>query len=456
MSVEVFTVLYPLLAILAAALFFLLILRKHDGKVEVFELGVFYTGIVLIYSVYPLLNYLACGLSYLRRSNVVLFQAQPSPGEMATISWYFFVYFVSFLAAYLLARGRCKFEKLQVPRPDSRLLLALILQYAAVEAFFLFMKLYYNIQKPEDYTGSYLLYANLPLIVKQLAGHLGGIELTLEVMLMAYLTLKYRRYKFIIVGWIILEIPALFFYGIGARTAMFALLFSLLITYHFEVKRLKVRSAVILGFVGVALFFVLGVVRSFPLNEADLSINPFTYPSEFECVFTNSYDLLHVKKAGLTAALFPSVYVNDFLALIPQQLLSLQKLDPLDWYAQTFYPDFAATGGGLAFGAIPEAIVGFGWIDAAWRGVIIGLIFAFVHRSFIQSKKSFWRYCLYIWLTIFCYKCFRCTTFRLLPQFVYQFLTVFIAARAIILILPGRQKVGLCTVSLHRTSNKTL
>jgi hypothetical protein len=438
MNIDLMTVVGPLIAIIAAAVIFLLILRRYDGKVDVFELGVLYAGIVFIYSVYPLLSYFAGGLS--RLSNFILFQAQPLPGEVATISWLFFAYFVSFLAAYLLARGRSKFQRLRFPKPDPRLPLALMLLYASVEIFFLFMKLYYNIQKPEDYTDSYLLYANLPLIVKQLAGHLGGVELTLEVLLMAYLTLNYRKYRYIIFGWIMLEGLALSFYGIGARTAMFALLFSLLITYQFKVNRLKVRSAMILGFVGISLFLVLGILRSFPLNSQNLSMNPFAYPSEFESVFTNSYDLLHVKKAGLTAALFPSVYVNDFVALVPQQILPWQKLDPLDWYAQTFYPAFAARGGGLAFGAIPEAIVGFGWIDAAWRGAIVGLMLAFVHRSFVQGKKSFWRYCFYIWVCIFCYKCFRSTTFRLLPQFVYEFLTVFVVARAILLILPGRIK----------------
>lgn len=442
---EVLLVAVPMLALLGAAILFLLLLRKRDGELEVFELGVFYAGVVLIYSVYPLIVYLAGGLRFSRFSNFRLFMAQPSPAEMATVSWYFFCYFVFFLAAYLLVRGRCKLRQIAFTRPDGRILLVLVLLYAAVKVFFVFFRLYYEIREPETYISSYLIYVNLPLIVQQLANRLGGIELTLEVLLMTYLTLSFRRYKYIIFGWMILEFLVIAFYGIGARTGLFVLLGSLLVTYHFAVNHLNVRTAAIMGLVALALFTLLGILRDpdRPLSYEDSPKNPMAYANEFEGVFATSYDLLHRKGTGESATSRPSLYLIDFLSLVPQQLLSVQKIDPPQWYVEFYYPAYALSGGGFAFGAIPEAILGFGWFDAACRGALIGAILALIHRNLIRGKKSFWKYCFYVWMIIFCYQSFRLTTFRLMPRFFYEFLSVFIVARLMVLVLPVQREVGL-------------
>jgi hypothetical protein len=452
-AIQVLMVTAPMFALLGAAIIFLLLLRKRDGELEVFELGVFYAGVVFIYSVYPLMAYVTGGLQFSRFSNFRLFVAQPLPGQMAIVAWYFFIYFVCFLAAYLLVRGSCKLEKIRIPRPDPRMLLVLVLLYAATKLFFLFVTLYYDIPRPESYTSSYLLYANLPLIVQQLANHLGGIELTLQVILIAYLTLNYQRYKYIIFGWISLELVALFFYGIGARTGLFILLGSLLVTYHFAVKHLKVRYAVVVGLVALSLFTLLGLLRDSPMFYADSPKNPLAYDSEFESVFATSYDLLFRKGTGQITELLPSLYVIDFLNLAPQQFLPIRKIDPSSWYVESYYPAFALSGGGLAFGAIPEAIAGVGWIDAAWRGSIIGVIFALLHRNFIRGRKSFWKYCFYVWMIVFSYQSFRQTTFRLLPRFFYEFLSVFIVACVMVLLFPVQREVGARIRSRLRSTN---
>jgi hypothetical protein len=260
---------------------------------------------------------------------------------------------------------------------------------------------------------------------------------------MAYLTLNYRRYRYIIFALIALEFLALFFYGIGARTGLFVLLVSLLVTYHFAVNQLKAPSAVVIGLVALVLFTLLGMLRDNPMAYADSPKNPLAYNNEFEGVFATSYDLLHRKGTREAATILPSFYVTDFLNLVPQQFLPIQKVDPARWYVESYYPAYALSGGGLVFGAVPEAIVGLGWIDAAWRGVTIGVIFALIHRNFVYGKKSFWKYCFYLWIIIFSYQCFRDSTFKLVPQFFYEFLGVLVVARVMLGLLPPERKIRL-------------
>jgi hypothetical protein len=431
-------VLYPLLAIVGAAVLFLHVLHRRDGKINPFELGVFYVAVVFIYSVFPLLAYLAGGLSFSPMVRSGLIEAQTD--DVAAVAWYFVVYFICLIAAYLFVRGKARFESIAIPKPSSRLLAIFVLLYVLIEVFFVFVRVYYHLQEPEDYVSSYLLYAGLPLIIQQLAGHLGTIKLTLGVMLLAYLTLDFSKYKRVIFAWFAMECLGLFLWGIGARTELFVLLAAFVITYHCAVRPIRTRVAVGLGLGGLMLFLALGILRGALTDDPGVTFNVLTSPAEFDAVFYDSYDLLQAKRAGQTSEIVSSVYLNDFLNLLPQQLLPVQKRDPLDWFVQTFYPDFAATGGGYAFGAISEAIVGLGWIDAAWRGAIIGVIFALVHRSIVENRRSFWKYCFYVWLSVFCYKCFRSTTFRLLSQIVYDFCFVILFSYVVRALLPVRRR----------------
>lgn len=433
----------PILAMLAVAIMFLSVLRRRDGEFEMVELGVFYGGVIFLYSVYPLVAFISGDLRFSRFADSRLLLSQPSPTETATVGWYFVAYFVAFLAAYVLVRGTCRIEKIRIPRPDVRTLLALVALYAGVKGFFVFLKLYCDIRNPETYVDSYLLYANLPLIIQQLVNHLRGIDLTLQIILMAYLTFNFQKHKYSILGWIVLELLGLWAYGIGTRTGLFVLIASLLITYHFAVKPFKARSAAILGLAAIVLFVLLGVLRDQPMLYADSPKNPLAYDSEFDSLFATSYDLLYVKGNNGSSSLTWTFYVSDFLNLVPQQFLPIQKVDPTRWYLETYYPAYAASGGGLAFGAIPEAIVGLGWIDAACRGALIGILFALIHRNFVTGRKSFWKYCFYLWMIALSYQCFRATTFRLVPEFFYEFLSVILAMNLILRVLPLGRKIKL-------------
>jgi oligosaccharide repeat unit polymerase len=418
-------VLWPVVAILAGTLLFFRSIRKRSRQLDVFELGVFYAVLVILYAVFPIISYLIGDLSFSPLSDIRLFQAQPSPKELAPICWYYFLYFGAFALCYAWFRDTRNRNELRVVMPPRYTLLALIVFLLMIKGFFLFIKFTYGLAA-ESYEESYLMYRGLPRLLQQILNHFGGITFTLEILIMALLVLNFRKYRYWIFGWILAELLSIFFGGIGSRTGLFVLLMSLAACYHFAVKKFSLRTALVVGLVVLLLFVSLGVVRNLTEINPDTRLNPFGYANEFESILGNAYDVSQLKAAGETQSVFPQFYFADFLNLIPQQLLPIKKIDVAAWYVNTFYPVFAESGGGLAFGAIPESILGLGWVDAVWRGAVIGILFAWLHRRFVKGRQTLWSYGFYVWVLILAYQCFRGGTFLLVPRVFYQFFLVFI------------------------------
>src|SRR4029077_10202583 len=191
-----------------------------------------------------------------------------------------------------------------------------------------------------------------------MANHFGWMSLTAQLLLMIALTLNYKKYKPFIIGWLIVESLGIAIYGTRSRTGLMVLLASLVTTYHFSVKRFTMRAAGILCVAGLLLFTGLGLMRLLSDYAAGTDAGVLAANNEFESLFANAYELNQAKAAGLTDEIFPAFYFADFSNLVPQQLTPFRKIDLSEWYARTFHPAYAEAGGGFAFGAISEAIVG--------------------------------------------------------------------------------------------------
>src|ERR1700683_1752877 len=413
-------ILTPLLSILLAEVGFLRILKRRDGELQAFELGVFSSGLVIIYSIFPSIGYLANGLSVPFYGDPRLLVDQPSPSDLAPIYWYYALYFISFVTAYALYRGRYRIQKRVDLKTDPKILPILIVVYVLIWLFFVCLRTFWNVQAATSYAESYLIYRGLPLILQQFANHLTGIGLTLQLALMVYLTANYRRHKMAIWLWFLGELVSTFVFGIGARSGLMILVLSMVITYHFAIKRIPLRTITLFCTAGLVLFLGLGILRDLA-NDSNSAVNLLTAPNEFTSIFGNAYDLRQLKASGQTEELIPRLYFADFMNLFPQQIVPFQKIDVADWYVHTFYPVSADLGYGFAFGTISEAVVGSGWFDVIWRGAVVGLVFAYIHRCFVRNRTTFWGFTFYLWVVILSYQMFRGTTFILVPRAMYDF-----------------------------------
>jgi oligosaccharide repeat unit polymerase len=409
-------VLLPLVFILAVEWIFLWVLRRRGRSLNFFELGVFYSGIVLIYSLFPCIEFLAGGLSFSVLSDYRLYRANPSPAEAAPIFWYYAIYLACFVVAYQTFRSPEPAEARPVTGMSRKLLWVLVAAYACTYLFFAALKAIWNLQTPNSYSDTYLLYSNLPPAVQFFANHMIGVALLLQLGLMAYLVLHYTKYKRYIYLWLLAEFVGMAVFGVGSRTGMMVLLLALAITYSTFVKRLSLRMVSSFGLVLLVLFVSLGIARSISSAVEERDYSFFGSSNEFDALFANAYDLDQLKAAGKVDEIFPQIYFVDLTRLFPDQLFRSAHLDPSDWYVQNFYREYADQGGGFAFGAISESIVGFGWFDVIWRGLLVGWAFGAIQRMYVNGNHSYWSYAFYLWATVFSYQTFRVTTLNLLPR----------------------------------------
>ncbi len=429
-------VMLPLTAATGSALFFFWVLwHQRRGGVPFFEIGAVYVAVVSLYTLYPLTGFILNGLNYTPFNDARLFLAQPAPQEIGLVGWYHVVHLVSFVVVYTLVRRRLPREQTRVLKFDRVIPLIAVLFYVAISAFFLFLGLFYNLSA-STYLESYLVYQRLPLILAQFAGHLGGTRLTLELVILAALFSNYRKYRLLIMSWLVL-VMLVTFLRLESRTELVLLILSAATMYQHLVKPVSLWVIIVVGLLGLSLFILLGLMRSgLSLSQLTSGYNPFTSSSEFETIFANAYDLNRLKAMRMISDLPPTFYLSDFLALVPQQFIPFAKISPSIWYLNTYYPEFAAAGGGLAFGTISESVLGGGWIDLAGRGAVLGFILAQVHRYY-TFRSSFWAFIFYVWMTVLVYQLFRNTTFYLLVLFFYRFLPVMLGGKLLSFILRG-------------------
>lgn len=410
----------PLTIALFTALGFVRALAyRGRGVVPWFELGVIYLATVTLYLVYPLIGFLAIDQVYTAHNDGRLRSLRPDVSEVGRAAWLYVCHIVAFALMYLLVRGRLMLSQLPLRRPTPAIFLAMAIVYILIEAFVVFLGLFFDLSS-SNYAGTYLAVRRLPLVFAQLLNHLGGVKYALSLMLLAALFCRYRTFKPLIATWL-LVVAAITMIRLGDRTEFVLLVMAATMMYHAMVKPLSPGVVIMVAGTGLAGFVAFGALRNVAGDVGRLSnFNPFMYSSEFESMFGNAVHLNRVR--GAIGDLPPAFYLADLTAVLPQQLAPFTKIDRADWYVTTFFPGYAAIGGGLAFGTIAEAILTGGWIAALWWGAALGFVFAKIHRIYARHAHRFWVFVFYVWIATLSYQAFRNTSFSHLVLFVYRFI----------------------------------
>jgi hypothetical protein len=420
-------------ALVVCVLFYWALWSRRRHVVPWFEIGAVYVAAVTLYTAYPLVGFLAIRGQYAVTNDNRLWVLRPSAQQVGEIAWLYVCHLGAFVAAYLVVRGRLSLLQRPVRSPSVAVFIAVGALYLIIQGFTIFLGLFYD-TSASTYLETYLVYRRLPLILAQAFNHLNGMKHALAMVLLAALFGRYPRTRSVIIWWIVVT-ALITVTRLASRTDLVLLVLASAMMYQLVVRPLSLRFVLAVAGVGLTGFIAFGVLRNASLPAGNSWFNPFQYASEFEILMGNALDLAQKQSTGSLGILPDGFHFADLTGLVPQQLAPFQKVDPADWYVHTFYPLYAAQGGGLAFGTISEAVLTGGWVSAAARGAALGFCFAEIHRFYVRHSGNYWVLAFYVWLATLSYQSFRNRTFVLLLLFVYRFLPVMITVKVLVTVL---------------------
>jgi hypothetical protein len=408
----------PLAATVLLAMGLLAMARGGSRTPPLSEIGIWHGLAVAAYTALPVLSYILLGLTYTPLNDARLYGLQPSAELVGRIGWMHVAYLAAFGATYLIAAGRRPLPtSLTVHVKTSLALSAALLAVASMGATFL-IRLYYGTHGG-TYTGSYEATARLPLAIRQLLRLLTGPRLFYWLVLLTWAFQRYQRRRGLIVFALLIVLIATVV-GAGARADFMLIVLSTVILYHRMVRPISYGRAAAFGVLALLSFTALGILRQLA-TSSDFGTARLVSSGEFESVFANNVDLATKRDWHEIPPPTERQYLSEFLAPIPSQVLPFDKLDASNWYVSTFYPTFAAAGGGFAFGVVAQALVGFGLPELLLRAVFAGLLFA-VARTVLGSRHGgVWTLVTYTWLSVTAYQSFRAGTLYPFNAFIHDF-----------------------------------
>lgn len=426
----------PMVVGLLIAVGFFAVLSARSKIVPIAEIGTTFVAAVVVYLVVPLLMYLVLGGTYTVVNDNRLLQLQPSPTEVGRAGWLYVAFLASFATVYVMTRGRAEPPRTGVgllSRNRLAIMVALYLVFSLL-SFMLVPRL-----TSESYAGGYAAVAALPLATRQFMKLWQGWSVLLTLGVRVWLFQDFKRRKWIIAAWILYDLLTAAT-GLGSRTGLAISVVSSVFLYHLLVRPIRLRTALAGALVCLVGFLAFGIARAYTGGGGFAAVGQWNLGGvggEFESLFGNVIDLQHRLASGEVGPLPPAFHFADIVAPFPSQILPFQKYDPAAWYVGTFFPLQAESGAGLAFGAIAQGVLGFGWIELLIRGCVLGYAFARFHRYFSRRADRFWVAVMYVWLTVWCYQSFRDQSFILLTYILQWFVPLVLVVEGGVRILRG-------------------
>ncbi len=413
---------YALLILLMVPPLMLAAYRALYEKGVGLDLGQVFTWVVFVYAWFPLLGLVLAQHGYGTLQDQRVISENPLPEEIRVVSLCYLAFLCGFALIYGWLRKNITSPAVFVGGEQAQVLIA-VMGVVIVFTVNLVFTSVLGVNQPESYIDSYTQLRQFPLLVQQVEGEIERIELPMALAGLVF-TIAWKPHLYKHVGIVVAGMLAYAVLSGGSRTFGFLYAFAYVVCLSIYVKRVNVAHLALIAAIGLVLFTAAGILR--PGGGHHSGMLALFQGGEFFSVYINSVDILRrsIEAGGLDIA--KNLYFVDLLRFIPQQILGYEKLDPAVWYASTYYPEYFEKGGGFAFGAIAESMVGFGIAEALVRGMLLGTAFAFVANRCLSGCIGPYRVFIYIWFVVTSYQAFRDTTFSIFPKFVMQVVPVLI------------------------------
>jgi hypothetical protein len=413
-------------------------LWDRDKKIPFFDVGVFCALAILVYTVYPLVNYWVYGLQFGILSDSRLRSYNPEPYELGLFHLRHVLYLLFFVFFYSVFRGRGPIEVGNVSTPNRSTRETIVFSFLLLTCYFFLLQMttganYNTSYELEQYARNISVIASLPLLLLQISGKLWGILFIFKLALLFIVVSRCRgkKWRIILLVWIAAEIFQIVYIK-GARTGLVFFLMATALLYHRMIKPLSMKFIITSGTLLFIYFIYLGLYRAyidFASLQTDLSLADagiLSGGNEFQALLGTAYDVY--KKKGNGTVIPWILYINDFITILPpQQFLPFEKLRASEWYLREI--GMSGTGQGFMWGVVSQSILGLDWLELALRGAILGYILAQFHRWYLRHQSGFLETLLYIFFCLKVYYTFRDTTFSLLANLVWEVIPFYILLR---------------------------
>jgi hypothetical protein len=381
-------------------------LYLHDGHNLIFHAGVFAAGSALIYIALPAVFFALSGFEWSETSDSRLILLRANVDDVADYVWRGALYLSGFCVTYIVVIWNLR-------KAASAIVIPVTATDAAICALIVAACFYYqtainvafgvSLSENDAAFPADGINPNLPLMIAQITYNIMAVQRIAKLALIVALVglWKNKWAKFALAVFLLSELfltVALF----GPRTYFTILILATVLSFHKMVRPISVPVLAAGGILFLSLLLAYGYLRDYSGYDRDLSTG-----NEFQVLMGTDLHMREMVANGLKIP--PQVLWSELLMLIPQQLLSIEKIDPSIWYL--LESGYSETGSGYMFGVQSQAETGWGNPELFVRGVLLALVLGFIYRQYVRRPPSFPLTVSYIWLLTAIYYSYRAATF---------------------------------------------
>lgn len=383
---------------------------RQDKSAPVNDVGVFWLAVLVLYATLPPVFWLIQGGNYISIFSGRLLQLQPSSIDVISLLNIAMGYAIGFSITYFFV---CYKLKAFTPRSSIVISMPKIIGAVGVvlfvKVFLLFIGLSGIIETPDSYIDTYRVIQEAPLALRQILKFIMNLNAVAIIIILVGILQRWPKYR--VLFFVFVFVVMFSFNPNGSRTELATGLLTIAIAWHSFVKPISSKVWIGSAFAGILLFLSLGFLRGITsVGDYDILGQDNPGVGEFDALWANGVELLQEKRTGNLHVPLNARF-GEFWEYIPSQLLPFEKTSLSIWYLQTFYPEYKDQGGGWAFGAISQAVIGHGILEALVRGLLIGGFYGGLMRFYRSANAKWWYFPLFLNVMVFSYLSIRDTTF---------------------------------------------
>jgi hypothetical protein len=394
---------------------------RRDRQLPIVDVGALCALITLVYMAVPAIFYIKAGLNFTAKSDPRLMIMATTPADVADFLWFVTSYIAALCVAYTLLRG----QGMPGPRAEiganpnagwtlvAVIALALIYQIGIEHAF----NVNLNPSNKQLHANNGVL--QLPLFIGQITHNILGIGQIAKLGIVAFVfARKSWLLGSVLAAWLLIEAYSTVS-TMGARTYFVMLIIAALLSYHRMLKPIGPIPALAMAICLLAGLLGYGYVRQG--TAAGIS-DIWSLTNEFQILMANGMSISWYIAGGFIHDVPWQITYNDFILMIPQQLLPIPKLDVSDWFMQQI--GWSKQGNGIMFGVVAQSKLGFGLPEIIIRGAVLGAVLAFIHRQCVKHASSLASFIIYLWLCASIYYTYRASTFYIATWAIYRVIPI--------------------------------